>query len=229
MPRGSVAENSSVRRVSGVVSRMNSISSRKPRSSISSASSSTTAFNSRDVETAAPQMIAQPARRADHDVGAGRQLALFAARDPCRRRRKPRAHRHIDRARRVRAAPAAQVRGSARRSAPAARRPARTVRHRRAGSARSPAHRRRSCRSRFAPKPAGRGRRRHRPAPRSAPASGIEIALGQGSGERRTCGQGCHEIRTLMGAAAPECRISLEPNGRGCRLEDAPGPMTRTI
>ena len=41
----SVAENNSVRRVAGVVLRMNSMSSRKPRSSISSASSSTTAFS----------------------------------------------------------------------------------------------------------------------------------------------------------------------------------------
>ena len=56
------------------------MSSRKPRSSISSASSSTTAFNPRDIEPAAPQMIAQPARRADHDVGARGQFALLAAR-----------------------------------------------------------------------------------------------------------------------------------------------------
>ena len=34
----------------------------------------------RDVETAAPQMIAQPPRRADHDVSARGELALFAAR-----------------------------------------------------------------------------------------------------------------------------------------------------
>jgi len=34
----------------------------------------------RDIETAAPQMIAQPPRRADHDVGARGQLALLAAR-----------------------------------------------------------------------------------------------------------------------------------------------------
>ena len=41
---GRVAENSRVRRSAGVVSRMNCRSSRKPRSSISSASSSTTAL-----------------------------------------------------------------------------------------------------------------------------------------------------------------------------------------
>ncbi len=34
----------------------------------------------RDVEAAAPQMIAQPAGRADHDVGARGEFALFAAR-----------------------------------------------------------------------------------------------------------------------------------------------------
>ena len=34
----------------------------------------------RDVEAAAPQMIAQPTRRADHDMRARGQLALFAAR-----------------------------------------------------------------------------------------------------------------------------------------------------
>ena len=37
-------------------------------------------FQFRDVETAAPQMIAQPSRRADHDMRAGGKLALFAAR-----------------------------------------------------------------------------------------------------------------------------------------------------
>ncbi len=37
-------------------------------------------FQFRDVEAAAPQMIAQPAGRADHDVGARGQLTLFAAR-----------------------------------------------------------------------------------------------------------------------------------------------------
>ncbi len=37
-------------------------------------------FQFRDVETAAPQMIAQPPRRADHDVGARGEFALFAAR-----------------------------------------------------------------------------------------------------------------------------------------------------
>ena len=34
----------------------------------------------RDVETAAPQVIAQPSRRADHNVSALGKLALFAAR-----------------------------------------------------------------------------------------------------------------------------------------------------
>ena len=37
-------------------------------------------FELRDVETAAPQMIAQPARRADHDMGAVGQFALLAPR-----------------------------------------------------------------------------------------------------------------------------------------------------
>ena len=126
----------------------------------------------RNVETAAPQMIAQPPRRADHDVGARGELALLAAR--------------------IHAADAgdharigiviepgefamdlqAPVRASARRSAPAAPPPARTARHRRAVHWQSPAHRRRSCRSRSAPRPAGRGRRPRPPARRSAPASG---------------------------------------------------------
>src|SRR3977135_2084674 len=90
MPRGKVAENSNVRRVSGVVLRMNSKSSRKPKSSISSASSSTTAFNSEtsrrprrkgsQSRPAVPQVIAQPPGRSDHDMSADAQLALFAAR-----------------------------------------------------------------------------------------------------------------------------------------------------
>ena len=123
----------------------------------------------RNVETAAPQMIAEPPRRADHDMRARGQLALLAAR--------------------VHAADAgndarigmliepgefamdlkrefARRRDDQRQAEP---RPARTARRRQAGSWRSPAHRRRSCPSRSAPKPAGRGRRRRRPAPRSGP------------------------------------------------------------
>ena len=49
-------------------------------SSISSASSSTTALSDGDLQRAAFEMIAQPSRRADHDVGAARQLAALAAR-----------------------------------------------------------------------------------------------------------------------------------------------------
>src|SRR5258707_1057656 len=37
-------------------------------------------FQFRNVETVAPQMIAQPPRRADHDVRAGGEFALLAAR-----------------------------------------------------------------------------------------------------------------------------------------------------
>src|SRR5665811_920046 len=76
MPRGKVAENSSVRRLSGVVLRMNSISSRKPRSSISSASSSTTAFSSetssrprreqRELAAGAHIVVGTPGRLCDH-------------------------------------------------------------------------------------------------------------------------------------------------------------------
>ena len=152
----------------------------------------------RNVETAAPQMIAQPPRRADHDVRAGGQFALLAARIHAADAGN---HARIG----VLIEPGefamdlqARVRASAPRSRPAARQPARTARHRQADFWRSPAHRRRSCRSRSAPKPAGRGRRRHPPARRSAPASGIVIALRQSSGERRTCGQGCHGDQTLM-------------------------------
>ena len=57
-----------------------SSSSRKPRSSISSASSSTTARSCGQVERAAPQVVAQPSGRADHDVAAGSQGARASRR-----------------------------------------------------------------------------------------------------------------------------------------------------
>ena len=75
-----VAENSSVRRVSGVPSSNSSRSSRKPMSSISSASSSTTARKRSQVERAAFEMVAQAARGADHDLRPVAQRAAFLRR-----------------------------------------------------------------------------------------------------------------------------------------------------
>jgi hypothetical protein len=77
---GRVAENSRLRRSSGAVFRMNSRSSRKPRSSISSASSSTTALQRRDVEPAPLDMVAQAAGRADDDMRALVEQGGLAAR-----------------------------------------------------------------------------------------------------------------------------------------------------
>ncbi len=75
-----VAENSSVWRSAGVASRMNSRSSRKPRSSISSASSSTAALRPVRIEAAAFEVVAQAAGCADDDVRAKTKLAGFGAR-----------------------------------------------------------------------------------------------------------------------------------------------------
>src|ERR1700730_10978439 len=85
MPRGKVAENSNVRRVSGVVLRMNSISSRKPRSSISSASSSTTAFNSEMSRRPRPQRVRSraglPTTKCAADAGTHARIRILI--EPC--------------------------------------------------------------------------------------------------------------------------------------------------
>ena len=123
----------------------------------------------RNVETAAPQMIAEPPRRADHDMRARGQLALLAARvhaadagndarigiliEPgefAMHLKRQFAGRRDDQRQRSRGPlePLGAIKQVA---------------------LRSPDHRRPSCPNRSAPKPAGRGRRRRRPAPRSGP------------------------------------------------------------
>ena len=80
MPRGKVAENNSVRRVSGVVfeDEFHVLAKAEIEHLVGLVEHDRLQF--RDVETAAPQMIAQPAGRADHDVRARGKLALLAAR-----------------------------------------------------------------------------------------------------------------------------------------------------
>ena len=123
-----------------------------------------------NVEPAAPQMIAQPPRRADHDMGAGGEFTLLAARVHAADAGNHARVGILIEPGRVRDAPEAPVRGSARRSVPAVPRRARTARRHPAVCSRSPGHRRRSCRSRSARKPGDRGRRHRRPALRSGPA-----------------------------------------------------------
>ena len=55
-----------------------------------------------EVERAALEMVAQPPRRADHDMGAVREAAALLRRRPCRRRRSRSAPRPCRRARSVR-------------------------------------------------------------------------------------------------------------------------------
>jgi hypothetical protein len=74
-----VAENNSVRRVFGVVMRMNSISSRKPRLSIHRPRQGRLPSIPRGRDSRA-QVVAQSAGRPDDDVSARRKLALFTAR-----------------------------------------------------------------------------------------------------------------------------------------------------
>ena len=169
-------------------------------------------------------MIAQPARRADHDVGAGRKLALFAARIHAADAGN---HARIG----VLIEPGEFAvdlkRQFARR---------RDDQRQRCAGPLEPlgiAEQFGGNRQAIGDGLAGAGLRRHQQIAAGGVIGqhgglhrrqGIEIALGQSSGERRTCGQGCHEIRTLMGASAPESRKRLEPNDRGCRLEDARVP-----
>ena len=169
MARGTVAENISVRRSAGAASRMNSRSSRKPRSSISSASSSTTALERRHVERMPRDVVAQAAGRADDDMRAALQRtplrahvhAADAGRDAWRR--------SVRRAIPVRASPAAPARASAPRPAPAVPRRGQSAPRRPAASAPWQGRRRRSCRSRSARKPA----RRPAPSSRTAFCTGV--------------------------------------------------------
>ena len=83
MTPGIVAENSIVCRFSGVIATMRSTSGRKPRSSISSASSRTSSSDVREVEVALLRQVDEPARGADDDVDAGAQrLDLRLVRAP---------------------------------------------------------------------------------------------------------------------------------------------------
>ena len=169
MPRGSVAENSSVRRVGrrGLEDEFHILAKAEIEHLVGFVEHD--GLQLRDVEPAAPQMVA----------AAGRACRPRCGRPPPVRAVRARIHAADagDHARiGILVEPRefalhlqAPVRASARRSAPAVRRRARTARRRRAGPWRSPAHRRRSCPSRFAPKPAGRGPPRRLPARRSAP------------------------------------------------------------
>ena len=74
-----VAENSAVWRPEGVIERIFSTSSRKPRSSISSASSSTTKRQSCSTQRVARDQIEHAPDGADDDVPAGAQLRLLGA------------------------------------------------------------------------------------------------------------------------------------------------------
>ena len=171
MSFGRVAENSRVRRSGFVASRMNSRSSLKPRSSISSASSSTTTSNADKVEMAALEVIAQPPGRSHHEMRAQPQVALFAPgihaadaghHDPAGGPVEPaQLPRHLQRQFPRRRDGQHQRRG--RRTQASARRLG--------SSARWRGHRRLSCRTRSGPRPAGRGPRRRTPAPRPGPAS----------------------------------------------------------
>ena len=80
MPRGSVAENSSVRRLvrRGLQDEFEILAKAEIEHLVGLVEHHRLQF--RDVEPAASQMIAQPARRADDDMRARGQLALLAAR-----------------------------------------------------------------------------------------------------------------------------------------------------
>ena len=73
MRGGIVALKSTVWRVAGVSSRIVSMSSANPMSSISSASSRTTTSKLAEIERPAREVVDRPARRGDHDVDAALQ------------------------------------------------------------------------------------------------------------------------------------------------------------
>ena len=186
----------------------------------------------RDVEAAAPQMIAQPSRRADDDMRAVGELALLAARVHAADAGDDARAGILIEPGRVRAAPAGPVRASARRSAPAAAPAALEA----LGVAeqirrRSPGHRRRSCRSRSAPRPAGRGRRRRRPAPRSAPASGRCNCARPKHGRAADCvGRNVTRCQNLNGLYQPEMlntasNQTIEAAGRRMRGSHDPNDL----
>ena len=78
MRGGIVAENSTVWRSAGSEPRIVSMSSAKPMSSISSASSRTTVRMLGDVERPAPEVVEDAARRADDDVDAALERLQLA-------------------------------------------------------------------------------------------------------------------------------------------------------
>ena len=84
---GMVAENSMVWRSSGVLARIRSTSGRKPRSSISSASSSTSTLMWLRSSDAAVGQVEQPPGRADHDLDAAGQARPAGCRSRPRRTR----------------------------------------------------------------------------------------------------------------------------------------------
>ena len=76
---GIVAEKSTVWRGSGAASRIASMSSAKPMSSISSASSSTTVIDAAEPQRAAPDVVERAARRRHDDVDAALERAQLRA------------------------------------------------------------------------------------------------------------------------------------------------------
>ena len=80
MPRGSVAENNSVRRRGrrGLEDELHVLAKAEIEHFVGLVEHHR--LQLRDVEAAAPQMVAETAGRADHDMGARGQLALFGAR-----------------------------------------------------------------------------------------------------------------------------------------------------
>ena len=186
-------------------SRMNSSSSRKPRSSISSASSRTTALSSDNVERAAPQVIAQAVRACRRRYGRrwpssrcsrARIHAADAGDDP-------RAGMAIEPVKL-----ALDLQGEF-----ARRRDDQRQRRCRPLEALGLAEQVVGDRQSIGDGLAGAGLRRDQEI--AAVGLGgqhggldrrrlVVAALGQGAGERRTCGQGCHGDQTFIGASAPE-------------------------
>ena len=152
----------------------------------------------RNVETVAPQMIAQPPRRADHDMGARGELALFAARvHAADAGNHPRIGILIE--------PGEFAMDLQRKLA----RRRHDQRQRRAGPLEplGAAEQFMGNRQPIGDGLAGAGLRRDQQVAAGSiigedgglhRRQGIEIALGQSSGERRTGGQGCHGDKTFM-------------------------------
>ena len=93
MRGGSVAENSTVCRSTGVAWRIASMSSAKPMSSISSASSSTTTSIAAERQRATPDVVERPTGRGDDDMRRRAPARRAAAGWAARRRSARRGHR----------------------------------------------------------------------------------------------------------------------------------------